>query len=1372
MYLDVKEKWVSIKQHVTSGIQSLFPIKVPNGTIDLLSVEFKEPDISTAIQRDTLLEGKSLTCNVYGNFIKRDINGKEVDRAKVKIMDLPVVTHRGTFIVLGKDYAVFNQMRLKPGVYTKKSEESGEVTTSFNLGKGLGFKLLMSPSDGVFYIRFDKSKASSSTIKVPLYSLLKILGVSDGEIKQRWGDRIFEANTSKSHLIEDAHKLVQSTVYEGNRTGKDIEDLRNYFSGTMLDTETTKVTLGTGYGKVEGHTLLDAASKMVRVYNGKENEDDMDSLLFKEVLGVEDHLMLRIEKGIKETNVIPKIKRALSEGKPLRECIPTNMLSKLMESFFTKSSLSSPQAEINPIEVLETNHKITAMGEGGITSEHGIPMNARNLHPSHFGFLDPVRTTESTRVGVDLRTTHNAVVTNRAIYTTFLNKSGKEVLVKPVDLAGKVVGFAGQDGKKVVRVLYNGDMLEMPREKVDYWMKDAKDTFTDTSNLTPFMHNDQGNRITMASRFETQAVPLVNREAPLVQVKDGTASVERNIGMNFLTPKAPIDGVVTEVADSYIMIGKEKIDLYYVHPLNEKTYLTMKPLVKVGDHVKKGQPLADSNFTDKGTLALGTNLNTAYIAYKGWNHEDAIVISDSAAKKLTSQHMYTKELELNDNTYVDKNRFIQLFPSKITSAQAKKLDDTGVAIKGTVYQKGDVLVTALGKKDFTRYDMMLRKMQGALANPYRDASIYWDHDRPGTVTDVVRTNNMIKIVLITEDEMRVGDKLSNRHGGKGTVTLILPDHEMPKTSDGKPVDQLLNPAGVISRVNPGQLYETMAGKIAQKTGKTYMADNFSDKDSSSLLLKQLKDHNVKMEEPLYDGKTGKKLGDVFIGNQYTLKLHKMTEGNFAARSTKAYDINLQPARGGEAGAKAVGLQDVYALLGHNARANLHEMASYKSQDNAEFWNAIRLGLPIPKAKEPFAFNKFKSIVGAAGINVTKGDSQYTISPLHDKQIVANSNGAITSGTLLVSGIDKFKAEKGGLFDEQITGGTKGAHWAHIDLAEPVINPLFMPVVKVLLHEADIANMKTSDVKRELSKINVTKRIAEIKASLGTVKGSPRDKLLKELKYLSALKKMNMKPEDYVLTKFPVLPPQFRPIYDSQTGGAPMVSDVNYLYRDMINVNNELKAIKNFPDTDPTKIKLKQSLQQSAGAIIGIEKPVNKKSEKQGIQGFMSLLTGTKSEGGGTSKESFFHRKIMKRNQDMTGRGTILPDPNIHIDNVKLPVDMAHELYKPFVINNLVKKGFTVANAMREVQNKSELATSALHTEMDKRPVLLNRAPTLHKYNILAFKPIPVEGKSIFIPPLVIKGFAADFDGDSVAGDTEVLVKTENGIELKEIKDVK
>jgi DNA-directed RNA polymerase subunit beta' len=264
----------------------------------------------------------------------------------------------------------------------------------------------------------------------------------------------------------------------------------------------------------------------------------------------------------------------------------------------------------------------------------------------------------------------------------------------------------------------------------------------------------------------------------------------------------------------------------------------------------------------------------------------------------------------------------------------------------------------------------------------------------------------------------------------------------------------------------------------------------------------------------------------------------------------------------------------------------------------------------------------------------------------------------------------------------------------------------------------------------------------------------------------------MHPKDYVLSKFPILPPQFRPVYPSQSGGVPMVSDINYLYRDMMNVNNELSKLKDFPETDPTKLKLRKDLQQAAGAIVGVMKPVNKKSEKQDLQGVVPLLTGGKLDGGGTSKESFFHRKLMKRNQDLTGRGTILPDPNLHVDYAKIPIDMAHQLFKPFVINNLVKKGLTPIQAAKDVADRTHIASRALEEEMERRPILLNRAPTLHKYNMMAFKPVAVEGKSIFIPPLIIKGFNADFDGDSVAGDTYVIVQDTDGtVRLVKIKDV-
>lgn len=1368
------DKWDVIKRHVFDGIRSLFPINGPKGKIELLSIDIKEPSNNISNQRDAIIKGGSLTAAVYGTFRLTDEHGSQVDTAKIKVLDLPIVTHRGTFVVQGKDYSVFNQMRLRPGVYTTKSEESGDVTSRFNLGKGLGFKIELSPNDGVFYIRFDKSKASTSSPKIPMYSLLRILGASDGEIKSRWGDRIYKANADKAHLIEDAHKIVDLTVYGAKRTGNDVEDIRNYFTDTQLNGDTTKVTLGHSYDRVQAGALLDAATKMVHVYSGSENEDDMDSLLFKEVLSVEDHLMLRIQKGIKDTGLLVKIKRKLGEEKDLRKIIPTNMLTKLIETFYTTSSLASPQTEINPIEILETNHKITAMGEGGIKSEHGIPMSARNLHPSHFGFFDPVRTTESTRVGVDLRMTHQATVKDRNIYSTFIDKKGEKVQLRPLDLAGKTIGFPGQAGVKTVRALVSGEMKEVPSASVDYWMENPKDMFTYTSNLVPFLHNDQGNRVTMASRMVTQAVPLVHREAPLVQIADDGkyGTVHKKLGTEFFSPKAPEDGTVNEIGDGFIKVNSTNVDTYHNFPLNYKTYIHMEPLVKVGDKVKKGQILAESNFTKDGTLAIGTNLRTAYVSYKGWNHEDGMVVSESAAKKLTSQHMYVKEVEKSDDVTVDKNRLIKFFPSRITADQMRKLDDEGVAKKGTIFHKGDYVIAALAKRDLTKSDMMLTKLRGALANPYKDVSEVWDHDRPGIVTDVIRSGNLVKVFLTTEDETRVGDKLTGVHGNKGTVTMILPEHEMPKDKDGKPIDMMWNTAGVISRVNPGQLYEAMAGKLATKTGKPYIVQNFSPEDSSRKVINELKAHGLSPEEPLFDPKTGKKLGDVFVGTPYVLKLHKQTEGNFAARFTKNYDVNLQPAKGGEEGSKAIGLQDVYALLGHNARANLREMGAYKSQRNEEFWDSVRIGLPTPPAKEPFAFDKFKALIGAAGIHVNKGKEAYTIAPLSDKHILNQSAGAIKSSALMSSNMNAVKIEPGGLFDEVITGGLKGKNWAHMELAEPIVNPLFHGVVKTMLGGHDITDMKPSDIKAELAKIDVDKRIAEIRSMLTNAKGSPRDKLLKELRYLVAAKKQGMHPKDYVLHTFPILPPQFRPVYPSQSGGAPMVSDINYLYRDMINVNNELERMKDFPESDPTKQKLRKDLQQSAGAIVGISKPVNKKSEKQDLQGVMPIITGGKLDGGGTSKESFFHRKIMKRNQDLTGRGTILPDPNLHVDYAKIPIDMAYQLFKPFVVNNLVKKGHTPIQAAQAVTDRSLVAAKALEQEMDRRPIMLNRAPTLHKYNMMAFKPIAVEGKSIFIPPLVIKGFNADFDGDSVHGDTLVLVQDDDGrIFLKYIKDV-
>jgi len=1312
MYLQTEDKWRDILRKVEEGIKKVFPIEAKTGRIDIISVEIPDKVKATiSNQKDHILAGKSLGTPVYANLKLTRNNGKN-ETAKIKILDLPILTERGTFIVLGKDYSVFNQTRLKPGVYVRKPEGSNETFATFNLGKGLGFKIHMD-SDGLFTIVFDKSALSTSAKKTPLYPLLKLLGAGDQALKAAWGEEIFNINVMNSHGDTDLETILEKVVYPTKRTGNTAQDLKDYFASNILNKDTTQVTLGIPTDKVDANTLIQASKKVMNVYANKEEEDDLDSLLFKEVLGVEDHLMLRIEKKFKETGLLYKLQNRIDSGADLKSIIIPNLFSKLVENFFTTSSLSAPQTEINPIEILETNHKITPMGEGGIQSDRGIPMGARNLHPSHLGFLDPVRTAESVRVGVDVRSTLGTTIKNRSIYSEFLDRKGNKVELRPMDTYNKVIGFPGQDKLPIVKVIINGETKQMPRDKVDYWLPASSDMFTVTTNLVPYLHNDQGNRVTMAGRMVTQAVPLIHREAPLVQIKDQSGEFEtlhEKYGKKFFVPLAPHAGTITEVTDNYIKVDHTKVEMYHNFPLNQKTFITMYPLVKVGDKVRKGQVLADSNFTKNGELAIGTNVNVAYLPYKGWTHDDAVVISESASKKFTSQHMYMKEFEITPDTYIDKGSFIKWFPTKITPENIKKLDEQGVVKEGQTVIKGDVLVTGLRRKTLTSSDAMLKKLRGSLVNPYRDAAEVWDHDAPGLVTNVNKGTKTIRIVATTEDQAKRGDKLTGLHGNKCTIGLILPDNEMPRTKDGTVMDIMLNPASVPSRVNPGQLYEAMSGKRALALGHKVTVDNFDKSDSSVKVLNDLKKDGIKIEEELIDGKTGENLGKVFTGTPYFLKLHKQTEGNFSGLYRGSYDANKQPLKGGEEGSKGIGLLDVYALLGHNARANLAEMATYKSDKNDDFWNRLEAGVPQLPAKEPFAFKKFKSLITAAGMQVKEDENATSISPLTDKSIMQMSSGAIRKGAILENHMGKDIPEKGGIFDPAITGGMEGQYWSHIDLAAPIVNPIFEDVVKVLLHK-DITGMNGKDVKKELAAINADKRIGEISAGLKVAKGSDRNKLLKELKYLTALKRSGMHPDEYVLTKFPIIPPQFRPIYDSQSGGLPMVSDYNYLYKDMLNVNEKLNEMKNFPDSE--KGALLKDLRQSAHAVVGLMAPVNKQNQKRGVTGFMPQLVGSNYQVSGSSKNSFFQRKILKRQQQISGRGTILPDPGLDVDHVGIPEDMLWKTYEGFIIAELRKRGLSIMQAKEELQNKSETAKKILYDLTKDHPVIINRAPSLN-----------------------------------------------------------
>ena len=1707
MYLDVQEQWRVIKANAVKGISSLFPIEGKLNRITVSNIEVKEPGGTLKQQRDALLSGRSITAGISGTVTLETTMGKRLDSKVLKLLDMPFITQRGTFVVKGKDYSVFKQLRLKPGVYSKVIPETGMVSTRFNLGKGLGFKIVLNPVKSIFQVQFDSSMANTGgQVKIPLYSVYKVTGGTEQEFKDTLGDELATINISESNYDSDVKRLHALVVYSKNKTEDLEKDIKQYYKSTQLSADTTSITLGEAFSSVQPRALLLAAKKMTEIFQGEKDEDDMDSLLFKELLNVEDHILLKITKGAAQPNgVLSKIRRRVDIATEVKECVPNNFLSPLIETFFTSSSMSSPQAEINPLEILETHSKVTAMGEGGIKSDHGIPYSARNLHPSHFGFIDPVRTTESTRVGVDSRMTQGSSIKNREIYTAFIDKSGKKVQLRPADLIDKTIAFPNQGPLKELKVMFNEEVRTVPRSMVDYHLPDSENMFTHTSNLTPFLHNNQGNRVTMSSRMMTQAVPLTDREAPLVQVSssaDSKKSLEKELGEKVFTAVSPLAGLVQKVEKDFIQISGQKVDLYNSFPLNQKTFIHMTPVVKVGDRVTKGQLLAESNFTQGGTLALGTNLRVGYMTAKGYNHEDGIVISETAAQKLTSEHMYTEVLDLTPDIITSKKDFVTLFPTKTQMVDLGDIDESGTIKEGSIVKRGGYLILAMQKKDFTNNDLILQKMNKSLANPYKDISVKWEHDREGVVVNVVKMGKKITVVLSTKDEMRVGDKLcyssdtevltdsgwtpfpeltmshkiccldpesdsivysepskvyswdhnedmyyvknqsidllvtqdhqmyvkgrgeetyslrkardikgkrvsykkngiwdaprvesftlpsishkhnkgedltlpmdlwleflgyylsegntdnscgnysvvlhqsetihpaihsrmyevltslgfkahkganrwvvhnkqlysymaqfklcdskfipqellalgreqltilfdalmagdgyvgptssvysttsklladqvqevalkcgiaadvsleypknkdwlplfrvrlkrtrlcptvnhghvgaqivqeeglvpysgkvycctvpthvlyvrrngkavwsgnTGRHGNKGTITMILPDKEMPKTKDDRHIEMLLNPASVVSRVNTGQLYESMAGKLAEKMGKPYIIKNFNGEDSSKKVLKDLKDQGLSPEEEVIDAESGKSLGKVFVGNQYTLKLHKQTEGNFSARTTGRYDANLQPAKGGEEGAKAIGMLDMYALLGHNNRAFLSEVVNYKAQKNEEFWDSIRLGTPLPQMKEPFVFDKFKALLTASGVNVRQDDASISFSPLTDKHIKSKSNGVIRNSGLLKGSVSNAKEEKGGLFDPSTTGGMKGTQWAHIDLAEKIPNPIFIKQIQSLIKK-DPTELSGTELHAELKNINVKARTKELEDLLKANKsaGSSRDKILKEYRYLMGLTKEGMKPTDYMLSTAPILPPVFRPIFTSPSG-QPLIADMNMLYKDMINVNEELKKIKDYPDDQ--KAGLRKALFGSVSAAMGMTEPINEKSRKSGLKGSLKQLVGD------TAKDGFVHRKLLYKPQDSVGRGTILPDPTLHVDEIKIPKDMAYKLFQPFAIRTLVSSGMKPVDALKEVKNRTLVVEKIIEKEMTERPVLINRAPTLHKYNIMAFKAKMTDGKSIFIPPLTIGGFNADFDGDSVSGDTFVWVEIVGVAKLMRIKDV-
>lgn len=907
-------------------------------------------------------------------------------------------------------------------------------------------------------------------------------------------------------------------------------------------------------------------------------------------------------------------------------------------------------------------------------------------------------------------------------------------------------------------VLDNGKLKRVASSlKAKYTIPDPSDFFSPVTNLIPGLSSVSGARVLIGDKSSLQAMTLVNREAPLIQPapKGKKESFSSQFG-KLVTVNSTVAGKVVKIDEDSIDVkdpaGKiHEHEKYSNYIVGRESYIHHTPVVKVGDTVKEGQLLATSNYSDdKGSLALGMNLKTAVMPFRSLNFEDALVISESAAKKLEGEQLIPIRLELGRGLTADKDKFISLFPNKYYNEQLTNIDANGVVKRGITLNNGDPVILALQPKSLKSLDIQLGKLSKVIRNAFSDSSVAWEYEYPGVVTDVSVTAKLISVTVKTKRPMSFGDKLNMPFGAKGVVH-IAPDTQMPQGEDGKPVDVLLNSMSITSRVAPGLVNTIGLGKLAQKKGKPLNMTAFTKGSAVQKVIDTLDKNGIKDTEKLYDPESGKHI-DVLTGPLYFNRLHHIAEDKVSSRSSAtSYDINMQPSKAGsDEKAKRIGNLATTVALSNDAKAVLRDIATVRSTKNDEFWTALKLGHTPPPPKVPFIFNKFISHLKGAGVNVVQDGSKFHIMPQTDKDITALSSGEIKEPLGYKLKKDELVHEDGGLFDPTLIG-IYGDNYNHIQLNHKVPNPMAEEHLRKLLKMTKVKYDEAAysgKLEKDLEGIDLDSKITELKNFIATKRKSGRDDAVKALSFLTMLKQNNLKLSDMMLSKIPVIPAQYRPVMIQ--GDQALTADVNELYKDLMLVNKSLGEAKEIEGLDPELLSsAKQQVYGGVKAIYGLGDPIKQKSVEKGFKGLLATALGLQ---GGSAKESMFQAKVVNKPIDLVGRAVLLPDSNLDLNQASIPQQVAWSIYSPFIIRRLVRQGIPATKAREYLEHKHPLAHAALQEEMLDRPGIVTRDPQLSKYNFqgmyLKTNPDPKDF-SIKLNPLVFKGYGGDSDGDQL-----------------------
>ncbi len=779
--------------------------------------------------------------------------------------------------------------------------------------------------------------------------------------------------------------------------------------------------------------IIAALNYFMNLLHGIGTTDDIDHLGNRRLRSVGELLQNQFRIGLARMERVVRERMSIQDMDAVtpQALINIRPVIAAIKEFFGSSQLSQFMDQTNPLAELTHKRRLSALGPGGLTRDRA-GFEVRDVHPSHYGRMCPIETPEGPNIGlINSLSTYarineygfietpyrridpeTGIVTNHVDYLT-----ADEEDTYTIAQANAALTEDGRLAEEIVIARRRGEILTVPREQIDYMDVSPKQVVSVATACIPFLENDDANRALMGANMQRQAVPLLVPEAPFVgtgieyrAAKDsGVVIVSKHSGVVERVTAREIWIRRTEMVDGHEVMGD--LDKYRLHKFersNQGTCLNQRPIVRKGDRVKAGDVIADGASTDRGELALGRNVLVAFMTWEGYNYEDAILLSENLVKDdvYTSIHIEEYETEARD-TKLGPEEITRDIPN-VGEEALKNLDERGIVRIGAEIKDGDILVgkvTPKGMTELTAEERLLHAIFGEKAREVRDTSLKVPHGGAGIVVDVKvftrengdelspGVNQLVRVYVAQKRKISVGDKMAGRHGNKGVVSRILPVEDMPFLPDGTPVDIVLNPLGVPSRMNIGQVLETHLGMAARALGlhmATPVFDGAKEEDIWDALEEAGLDRDGKTV--LYDGRTGEPFDHrVTVGVIYMLKLAHLVDDKIHARSTGPYSLVTQQPLGGKAqfGGQRFGEMEVWALEAYGAAYTLQEILTVKSDDRVgrvKTYEAIVKGENIPEPGVPESFKVLLKELQSLGMDVkilSKDEKEIEIKELDD-----------------------------------------------------------------------------------------------------------------------------------------------------------------------------------------------------------------------------------------------------------------------------------------------------------------------------------------------------------------------------------------------------